>query len=66
MSPTNWNSDNSRAYVFFVNVNGYLTNNNVDWTGAGLRPISFFNSRYLVTTKYRNIRIQDISLRQNL
>ena len=43
MSPYNWNSSNSRAYVFIVNINGYLGGDNVNDT-IGLRPISFFNS----------------------
>ena len=39
MSPYYWTSSNSRAYVFFVNINGYLNSTSVDWTGAGLRPV---------------------------
>ena len=38
-----WNGTNSYANVFRVDTNGYLNNANVDWTGAGLRPISFLN-----------------------
>ena len=37
MSPINWNG--SRAIVFFVNSDGYLSYSNVGWATPGLRPV---------------------------
>ena len=39
MSPYNWNSTSSYAYVFFVRNDGYLTSNGVHSTAPGLRPV---------------------------
>ena len=39
MSPYRWNSSSSCAIVFRVDSDGYLNGTNVDWTGAGLRPV---------------------------
>jgi len=63
MSPYNWSGSNAR--VFYVDNNGYLNWTNVNNT-AGLRPIPFYNLKYLVKTKYYRIKVQDISLRLNL
>ena len=57
MSPYNWNSSGN-ANVFFVRNDGYLDWNNVHNT-YGLRPIPFYNSKYLVKTKYSRIKVQD-------
>ena len=54
----NVGTSNSWANVFYVNVNGHLTNTNVSNT-YGLRPILFYNSKYLVKTKYSRIKVQD-------
>ena len=39
MSPSYFYAANSNAYVFSVYSNGYLNDNNVDWTGSGVRPV---------------------------
>ena len=42
LSPNMWNGYN--ANVFYVYSDGNLNNANVNWAGAGVRPISFYNS----------------------